>query len=96
MTDVNINNPQPSNDRSTAAGINMVTVLIVLLIVLVVGWYLMAGPGRGALGRPGIDVNINPPAQQAPSSNQNAPAAPQQQAPAQQAPAQQPAPPKGP
>lgn len=95
MTDVNINNPQPSDDRSTAAGINMVTVLIVLLIVLVVGWYLMAGPGRGALGRPGVDVNINPPAQQQPAAPQQQ--APSQQAPAQQQPpAQQPAPPKGP
>lgn len=86
MSQINVN-PSDSGDRSAAAGINMVTVLIVLAFLLVVGWFLLMGPGRSAWsGNNGaIDVNINPPAQQAP-----APQAPAQQPPVQQAPAQQP------
>jgi hypothetical protein len=91
MADVNINNPQPSNDRSAAAGINMVTVLIVLLAVIIIGWFLFAGPGRGILGPANIDVDVNTPSQQQPAQP---PAG--QNPPAQQPPAQAPAQPKGP
>jgi hypothetical protein len=63
-----------SGDRSAAAGINLVTVLIVLGVLAVIAWYLFTGPLRsmGAGGTTNINVNpapapttvnINPPSQ---------------------------------
>jgi hypothetical protein len=64
MSQININ-PSDSGDRSTAAGFNMVTALVVLVVVVLLAWLLLAGPFRGTFG--GYTTpNRNPPAQQQP------------------------------
>jgi len=78
MSQINVNAPEPivdsSGDRSAAAGINLVTVLIVLGVLAVIAWYLFTGPLRsmGASSGPTINVNtppstinVNPPSQPA-------------------------------
>jgi hypothetical protein len=61
MGQVNVNPPSDSGDRSAAAGINLVTVLIVLVVILIVGWFLFTGPlanlGGGGTNNP-TDVNV--------------------------------------
>jgi hypothetical protein len=61
-----------SGDRTAAAGINLITVLIVLGVLAVIAWYLFTGPLRsmGAGGTTNINVNpapttvnVNPPSQ---------------------------------
>jgi hypothetical protein len=57
MTQVNVNPPptqerpvetvDTSGDRSTAAGINLVTVVIALVVVVALVWYLLTGPLHG-------------------------------------------------
>ncbi len=57
MTQVNVNPPpteqrpvetvDTSGDRTTAAGINMVTVVIALVVVVALVWYLLTGPLHG-------------------------------------------------
>jgi hypothetical protein len=51
-------------DRTAAAGINFMTVLIVLLVLLAAAWFLFAGPGRAIFGGGtyNVNVNTNPPA----------------------------------
>lgn len=92
MSQVNVNSPTPvvedtAGDRSAAAGINFVTVLVVLAVLAVLAWFLFTGPLRSMTGgaTPGSSTNVtvNPPAQQAPNVTINPPAQP---------PAQQPAP----
>jgi hypothetical protein len=62
-----------SGDRTAAAGINLITVLVVLGVLLVVGWYLFTGPLRAMTGGGTTNVNVNP----APSTvNVNPPQAP--------------------
>jgi hypothetical protein len=72
-----------SGDRSAAAGINLITVLIVLGVLAVIAWYLFTGPlhaiGSSSGSQTNINVNpapttinVNPPSQQnapAPSNN---------------------------
>ena len=50
-----------SGDRSAAAGINLITVLIVLAVLAVIAWYLFTGPLRvgGASGSQ-TNINVNP------------------------------------
>jgi hypothetical protein len=75
-----------SGDRSAAAGINLITVLIVLAVLAVIAWYLFTGPLRSVGSSGGTTninvnpapttVNINPPAQPnapAPGGNTTAP-----------------------
>ena len=73
-----------SGDRSAAAGITLITVLIVLAILAVIVWYLFTGPLRAMTGgssttninvtnpQPTTSVNVNPPSQpQAPAPGGN-------------------------
>jgi hypothetical protein len=63
-----------SGDRTAAAGINLITVLIVLAVLAVIAWYLFTGPLRLGAGnsttninvtnpQPTTSVNVNPPSQ---------------------------------
>jgi hypothetical protein len=62
-----------SGDRSAAAGINLITVLIVLAVLAIVAWYLFTGPlhvgGSSTTNinvtnpQPTTVVNVNPPSQ---------------------------------
>jgi len=82
MSQVNVNPGGPpvsedTGDRTSAAGINFATMLIVLAIVVAVLWFLFTGP-FGALfhgGNANINVNTpgNPPAQTQPSQPSSAP-----------------------
>jgi hypothetical protein len=86
VSQINVNTPEPvetvdtSGDRTAAAGINLVTVLIVLAVLAVIAWYLFTGPLH-ALGGGTTNINVNP----APTTvNVNPPgqSQPQPQAPA--------------
>jgi hypothetical protein len=103
MSQINVNAPDPavvdsSGDRSTAAGINLVTVLIVLAVLAVIAWYLFTGPLHGLAGgttninvnpapTSGTTINVNPPSAPAPAGNTGANPAPANQAPANNNPA---------
>jgi hypothetical protein len=67
-------------DRSAAAGINLITVLIVLGVLAVIAWYLFTGPLRSmGAGDGTTNINVNP----APSTiNVNPPSQPNAPAPA--------------
>ena len=68
-----------SGDRTAAAGINMITVLIVLAVLAVIAWYLFTGPLRAMSTSGGTtNININP---AAPTVVVNPPAQPQAPAP---------------
>jgi hypothetical protein len=68
-----------SGDRSAAAGINLITVLIVLAVLAVIAWFLFTGPLRAGFGGGTTNINVNP----APTSiNVNPPAQPNVPAPA--------------
>jgi hypothetical protein len=80
MSQINVNAPPPRPDdgggRAAAAGINLVTVLIVLAVLAVVAWFLFTGPLKAVMGG-STTVNVNQPAQQqAPNVNVNVPAQP--------------------
>src|SRR6266498_2206346 len=49
-----------SGDRTAAAGINLITVLIVLAVLAVIAWYLFTGPLRGLGAASSTNVNVNP------------------------------------
>jgi hypothetical protein len=82
MSQVNVNPggspvPEETSDRTSSAGINFATMLIVLAIVVAVLWFLFSGP-LGTMFRGGdanINVNTpgNPPAQTQPSQPSSAP-----------------------
>jgi hypothetical protein len=94
VSQINVNPPteriepvDTSGDRTAAAGINLITVLIVLAVLAVIAWYLFTGPLRGlgssttGGGTTNINinpapttVNVNPPSQQQPSAPQPTPA----------------------
>jgi hypothetical protein len=72
-----------SGDRTAAAGINMITVLIVLGVLAIIAWYLFTGPLR-SIGAGGgttnvnvnpaptsATININPPSNNAPAPGGN-------------------------
>lgn len=80
MSQININSPDPrepvavdsGGDRTAAAGINLITVLVVLVALAILAWFLFTGPLRSVVGGGGAtNVNVNPPAQQAPNINVN-------------------------
>ena len=71
MSQVNVNSPPPggervepvdrSGDRTAAAGVNLITVLIVLAVLAVIAWYLFTGPLRSiSTGGSSTNVNVNP------------------------------------
>jgi hypothetical protein len=67
MSQINVNPTPPRRDngeRAAAGGINLITVLVVLAVVIALLWLLFAGPLRGAFGGGTTDVNVNPPAKQ--------------------------------
>ena len=73
-----VNTVDTSGDRSAAAGINLITVLIVLAVVAVIVWYLFTGPLRIGSGSSTTNINVNP----APTSvNINPPSQPNAPAP---------------
>lgn len=57
-------------DRTAAVGVNLVTGVAVLVVLIVVAWYLFTGPLRGSGGR-ATTVNVNTPALPAPTVNIN-------------------------
>jgi hypothetical protein len=70
MSQINVN-PSGSGDRSGAAAINMITVIIVLAVLLVVGWWLFtAGPLAGG-GARDVNVNVNVPKVEQPAAPNN-------------------------
>ena len=60
MGQINVNPSSDSGDRSGAATINMVTVVIVLAVLLVVGWWLFTA-GPFTMAPRDTNININPP-----------------------------------
>jgi hypothetical protein len=86
MSQINVNAPEPiadtGGDRSAAAGINLVTVLIVLAVLAVIAWYLFTGPLRSFGAGGTTNVNVNPAPTTTTSINVNPPSQPQAPAPA--------------
>jgi hypothetical protein len=81
MSQINVNSPEPvdvvdsSGDRSTAAGINLITVLIVLAVLAVIAWFLFTGPLRSMAGGT-TNINVNPAPTTSTTINVNPPSAP--------------------
>ena len=90
MSQVNVNPSGPpvredSGDRAAAAGINFLTVVVVLAVVVALLWFLFSGPVGGLFrGTSDVNVNVNTPAQTQPGGS-TAPAAPRVDSPAQPA-----------
>ena len=67
MSQINVN-PEPprrsDGESVAAAGINLITVLVVLAVIVALAVLLFAGPLRGAFGGGTTNVNVNPPAKQ--------------------------------
>ena len=67
MSQINVN-PEPprrdSGESAVAAGINLITVLVVLAVVVALAVFFFVGPLRGVFGGGSINVNVNPPAKQ--------------------------------
>ncbi len=67
MNQINVN-PEPprrdSGESAVAAGINLITVLVVLGVVVALAALLFAGPFRNVFGGGTTNVNVNPPAKQ--------------------------------
>jgi len=78
MTHVHVD-PDPvvvedTGDRTASAGINFLTVLIVLAVLAVIAWFLFTGPLQGMTSGTTINSttnNNNPPAQQVNPPNVN-------------------------
>lgn len=73
MSQINVNSGPPvdSEDRSGAAGFNMLAVVLVLVVAVVVVWLLFAGL-FGSGGSTTNVTNVNPPAQSQPAQTQPA------------------------
>lgn len=67
MSQINVNPSGGGSDRSNAAVINMVTVIVVLAVLAVVGWYLFTGPLAALSGQRDVNVNVNVPAKEQPA-----------------------------
>jgi len=66
-----------SGDRTAAAGINLITVVIVLGVLAIIAWYLFTGPLRSiGSGSGTTNVNVNPAPTTSTSVNINPPSAP--------------------
>jgi hypothetical protein len=91
MSQINVNAPEPiadtRGDRSAAAGINLITVLIVLAVLAVIAWYLFTGPLRSFGAGGTTNINVNPAPTTTTNVNVNPPSQPQAPAPAAPAPA---------
>jgi hypothetical protein len=81
VSQVNVNPPpvepvDTTGDRTAAAGINLITVIIVLGVLAIIAWYLFTGPLRSVgSGTSTTNVNVNP--APAPTAvNVNPPSAP--------------------
>jgi hypothetical protein len=68
VSQINVNpppsvEPVDSGDRTAAAGINLITVVIVLGVLAIIAWYLFTGPLRavGSAGSGQTNVNVQPP-----------------------------------
>ena len=93
MSQVNVNPSGPplrddGGDRAAAAGINFLTVIVVLAVVVALLWFLFSGPVGGLFrGTSDVNINVNTPAQTQPSGTgtggSTAPAAPRVDTPAQ-------------
>jgi hypothetical protein len=96
MSQVNINPSGPpvrddGGDRTAAAGINFLTVIVVLAVVVALLWFLFSGPVGGLFrGTSDVNVNVNTPALTQPGGSNGAgaggstaPAAPRVDSPAQ-------------
>jgi hypothetical protein len=70
-----------SGDRTAAAGINLITVLIVLGVLAVIAWYLFTGPLR-SVGGGTTNINVNPAPAPTTVINVNPPSQPNAPAPA--------------
>ena len=77
MSQINVNPAGSGGDRSGAAAINMVTVIVVLAVLVIVGWWLFtAGPfAGGSAGTKDVNVNVNVPKVEQPANPQPAPPA---------------------
>jgi hypothetical protein len=81
MSQINVNPGGPpvredAGDRTAAAGINFMAMLLVLLVVVAVLWFVFSG-SLGSLFRSGnVDVNINTPSNPPAQTQPAAPAAP--------------------
>ena len=67
MNQIDVNSPPPRRDNgesAVAAGINLITVLVVLAVVVALAVILFTGPFRGVFGGATTNVNVNPPAKQ--------------------------------
>jgi hypothetical protein len=74
VSQINVNpgsETSTSEDRSAAAGINFLTVFVVLAVVIALLWFLFTGPFRSGFGGGNTNIEVNPPAQQAPPPNIN-------------------------
>jgi hypothetical protein len=76
VSQINVNpgsdpTPTSSGDRTAAAGINFLTVIVVLAVVIALLWFLFTGPLRSGFGGGPTNIEVNPPAQQAPPPNIN-------------------------
>jgi hypothetical protein len=80
MSQINVNRPADSAESRSAAGVNVVAMLIGLLVVAALIVFLLMSMGRGSSGpasAPSAPAQQQPaPAQQAPNINVNPPAAP--------------------
>src|SRR3954452_24947347 len=69
MSQINVTPPpsvepvDSSGDRTAAAGINLITVVIVLGVLAIIAWYLFTGPlrGIGSASSGQTNVNVHPP-----------------------------------
>ena len=89
MSQINVNVPpegpnpgrmEASHDRTTAAGINLITVLIVLAVLAALVWYLLTGPLHGLIAgttaTTNYNVTVNTPTQVAPAGSATSAAKP--------------------
>jgi hypothetical protein len=83
MSQINVNpahdhvDTVDGGDRTAAAGINLITVVIVLAVLAVIVWYLFTGPLRAMSasgGQTNINVNPAPTINVVPPNQPNAPA----------------------
>jgi hypothetical protein len=71
MGQVNVNPPgsDRGGDSAAAAGINLITVLVVLAVVVALLWFIFTGPLQSLTSGPrDVNVDVNVPAQQQPAA----------------------------